>query len=306
MQSSYREVLRCLLEGVQWLLDPSAMVKVAGKSGISQARTRLGASLLLIGFGQDPISDGIVIAMAFVTAAVVLLVDIQIVQADFYLHGLELARDRGLESGSFIWVKIRRPTIVILRLGLSITIAFAFAAFFELRLFGSDIIRRIDDDHRTANARFFQEVRASYDARVIQLSTEITNDEKAQRWRIQRPWKFLFNTSDADPEIKGLVQKLARLESAKETTDIDVLRRGGDAVDELNGVRETADQSGRPGDGPRHRPPPLDSKNTPGSISPIRVFYYHQKTETSPPNFLTIRDSSYRQYYNEIRTRTFR
>src|SRR6267378_5353628 len=42
MRSSYREVLRCLLEGVQWLLDPSATVKVAGKSGISQARTRLG------------------------------------------------------------------------------------------------------------------------------------------------------------------------------------------------------------------------------------------------------------------------
>jgi len=30
MQSSYREVLRCLLEGVQWLLDPSAPLKVAG------------------------------------------------------------------------------------------------------------------------------------------------------------------------------------------------------------------------------------------------------------------------------------
>jgi Insertion element 4 transposase N-terminal/Transposase DDE domain len=42
MRSSYREVLRCLLEGVQWLLDPSARVKVAGKSGISQARSRLG------------------------------------------------------------------------------------------------------------------------------------------------------------------------------------------------------------------------------------------------------------------------
>jgi hypothetical protein len=43
MRSSYREVLRCLLEGVQWLLDPSAKVRVAGKSGISQARSRLGA-----------------------------------------------------------------------------------------------------------------------------------------------------------------------------------------------------------------------------------------------------------------------
>lgn len=42
MQASYREVLRCLLEGIQWLLDPSVALKVAGKSGISQARTRLG------------------------------------------------------------------------------------------------------------------------------------------------------------------------------------------------------------------------------------------------------------------------
>jgi hypothetical protein len=46
MRSSYREVLRCLLEGVQWLLDPAARVKVAGKSGISQARSRLGAEPL--------------------------------------------------------------------------------------------------------------------------------------------------------------------------------------------------------------------------------------------------------------------
>jgi hypothetical protein len=42
MQASYREVLRCLLEGLQWLRDPAVPFKVAGKSGISQARTRLG------------------------------------------------------------------------------------------------------------------------------------------------------------------------------------------------------------------------------------------------------------------------
>ncbi len=42
MQVSYREVLRCLLEGIRWLLGPAWEVKVAGKSGISQARTRLG------------------------------------------------------------------------------------------------------------------------------------------------------------------------------------------------------------------------------------------------------------------------
>src|SRR5450432_4846883 len=42
MQSSYREVLRCLLEGIRWLAEPSSGIHVAGSSGISQARTRLG------------------------------------------------------------------------------------------------------------------------------------------------------------------------------------------------------------------------------------------------------------------------
>ena len=43
MEVSYREVLRCLLQGVEWLMGPDVALKVAGKSGISQARTRLGS-----------------------------------------------------------------------------------------------------------------------------------------------------------------------------------------------------------------------------------------------------------------------
>jgi Insertion element 4 transposase N-terminal/Transposase DDE domain len=45
MTASTREVLRCLLEGLRWLWGAEA-VKVAGRSGISQARTRLGAEPL--------------------------------------------------------------------------------------------------------------------------------------------------------------------------------------------------------------------------------------------------------------------
>src|SRR5690348_228180 len=43
--SGTREVLRCLLEGLRWLWGAEA-VRMAGKSGISQARTRLGADPL--------------------------------------------------------------------------------------------------------------------------------------------------------------------------------------------------------------------------------------------------------------------
>ena len=45
MGSSTREVLRGLLEGLRWLWGAEA-VKVAGRSGISQARTRLGEAPL--------------------------------------------------------------------------------------------------------------------------------------------------------------------------------------------------------------------------------------------------------------------
>lgn len=46
MQASYREVLRCVLEGVQWLAGPTASLRITGKSGISQARTRVGWGLV--------------------------------------------------------------------------------------------------------------------------------------------------------------------------------------------------------------------------------------------------------------------
>ena len=42
MHCSYREVLRCLLEGLRWLGGACAPVAVATDSAISQARTRLG------------------------------------------------------------------------------------------------------------------------------------------------------------------------------------------------------------------------------------------------------------------------
>ena len=47
MQVSCREVLRCLPEGVEWLWKPGARAHVAGKSGISQARGRLGAEPMM-------------------------------------------------------------------------------------------------------------------------------------------------------------------------------------------------------------------------------------------------------------------
>ena len=46
MQCSYREVLRCLLEGLQWLSQPGTKIKVTSNAAISQARSRLGAAVL--------------------------------------------------------------------------------------------------------------------------------------------------------------------------------------------------------------------------------------------------------------------
>lgn len=48
MQVSCREVLRCLREGLQWLFGSEKMGKTPGRSGISQARKRLGAEPIKI------------------------------------------------------------------------------------------------------------------------------------------------------------------------------------------------------------------------------------------------------------------
>src|SRR5580704_15095503 len=46
MNASCREVLRCLLEGVRWLSDSEAPLKVTTKGGITQARARLGSEVM--------------------------------------------------------------------------------------------------------------------------------------------------------------------------------------------------------------------------------------------------------------------
>ena len=47
MQSSCREVLRCLLEGVRWLAGPERQIKVTGRAGIAQARSRIGSEPII-------------------------------------------------------------------------------------------------------------------------------------------------------------------------------------------------------------------------------------------------------------------
>ena len=51
MGSGTREVMRCLLEGLRWLWGAEA-VRVAGRSGISQARSRLGEAPLRLLYEQ--------------------------------------------------------------------------------------------------------------------------------------------------------------------------------------------------------------------------------------------------------------
>jgi len=46
MEVSYGEVLRCLLEGLEWLGLPVQRIRCTGRSGISQARARLGTEPL--------------------------------------------------------------------------------------------------------------------------------------------------------------------------------------------------------------------------------------------------------------------
>jgi hypothetical protein len=59
MGASCRDVLRCLLMGVQWLLGSERSYKVTGKSGITQARKRLGWEVMRALYDEvvEPIAE---------------------------------------------------------------------------------------------------------------------------------------------------------------------------------------------------------------------------------------------------------
>lgn len=48
MQVSCREVLRCMLEGIRWLMLPSVKIKTASRGGIARARERLGSEPMVL------------------------------------------------------------------------------------------------------------------------------------------------------------------------------------------------------------------------------------------------------------------
>ena len=58
MQVSCREVLRCLLEGAQWLMGRDAQVKIATRGGIARARARVGSEPL------EALHDAVVVPIA--------------------------------------------------------------------------------------------------------------------------------------------------------------------------------------------------------------------------------------------------
>jgi hypothetical protein len=58
MQVSCREVLRCLLEGAQWLMGHDAQIKIATRGGIARARARVGSEPL------EALHDEVVVPIA--------------------------------------------------------------------------------------------------------------------------------------------------------------------------------------------------------------------------------------------------
>lgn len=212
------------------------------------------ASAMLIGFGHDLLDVVIVLVMSFLAAGVVFLLDCGIVQADFYQQGLVLAKARGFGGPAGDFARAKRFAAAILRLVLSVVIAFAFATFFELRLFGNDIERQINLVYQKANATLYDEVARSYDGDIVQQDRELSRLAAVLTVLHSREDKLLgqaTDPADLDREIASTVKALTDANEEKRASDAEAARRDGDAINEHWGEKEAEHQSGRPGDGNR-------------------------------------------------------
>ncbi len=167
--------------------------------------------------------------VAVVVASVITLFDRMIYQSDWF-YQLPLASVKQLgRSGRarFLWSKTWR---VIVRLTISVAVAYALSTFLELKVFESQIVKRIQDLYLTRNEPVFADIRGYADS----LRTR-AEDARARLNSLRKQAGDLRNEkiqrdASLDSRLNAIRQELSNLEASSPSGDDELRRRQADEV----------------------------------------------------------------------------
>jgi Domain of unknown function (DUF4407) len=198
----------------------------------------------------------LLVASAFIATFIQQLTAYQFHRSGFHLEGIGALKRGGLDVSGGPLVRIKAFSFLLIRLALSICIAQLAAIFFGMLVFADDISARIDRDYSRANVSTIRAASLLVDGE-IKRATEAVTTESARASgvadQVARLRRQQVDPSAGDADVEDAQQEIAELRTQKAKANDELRSAESFSTDELGGIRGTADNSGRPGDGPRHK-----------------------------------------------------
>jgi Domain of unknown function (DUF4407) len=167
----------------------------------------------------------------------------------------ELARG-GLDISGGSNARIKGTVFLSVRVGLSLCLALLTGTFFSLIVFDKDINARIEYTYQVANAAIVREATSLVDGE-IKRATDAVSAETAQIAALSDQITSLrqneIDSVPSNPDLQPAQREIDQLISQKADADAAVLKAQSFEASELGGIKQSADNSGHAGNGPRHK-----------------------------------------------------
>jgi Domain of unknown function (DUF4407) len=167
----------------------------------------------------------------------------------------ELARG-GLDISGGSNARIKGSVFLSVRVGLSVCLAMLTGTFFSLIVFDKDIHARIENTYQVANAAIVREATTLVDAE-IKRTTDAVSAETGQIAALSAQITSLrqneIDSAPSNPDLQPAQREIDQLITQKADADAAVLKAQSFEASELGGIKQSADNSGHAGNGPRHK-----------------------------------------------------
>jgi hypothetical protein len=167
----------------------------------------------------------------------------------------ELARG-GLDISGGSNARIKGTVFLAVRVGLSLCLALLTGTFFSLIVFDKDIQARIETTYQAANAAIVREATTLVDAE-IKRTTDAVSAETVQIAALSTQITSLrqneIDSVPNNPDLQPAQREIDQFLVQKAEADAAVLKAQSFEASELGGIKQSADNSGHAGDGPRHK-----------------------------------------------------
>jgi len=203
------------------------------------------------------------VAVATLVASTIFLFDRALYQSDWFFHGYLGNVDSSQErSGYDSWLKAVR---VIIRLGLSLFLAFTLSMFLELSVFSGSITDRLQENNRAANAPVIAQIenyRKDLEADLVsqRQRIEATESEVAkatEALRLNVPPIFDARLQELTTQIAGLEEEQMRFSANAGPKEVEISDLKLEVLAETEGIQPDRKHPGRfsgiPTCGPRCR-----------------------------------------------------